>query len=305
MIEKVKKSAFWRILLALRKCQTLNLISTLKPLVVKNSPRYIISLTSYKNRLTDTAPYAIITLLNQSVQPDKIILWVAYEDKEKIPQVMEKLTQKGLEIRFCEDVRSYKKLIPALEAFPDDYIITADDDVYYPRIWFERLLDVHKENPKKIICHRAHGIKTDENHYPLPYNIWEKRIKPGEYFAIRQNRMESIFPTGIGGILYPPDCFYKDVTNKDFFMEFAPQADDIWFWAMAVINREYFSGESPYIVIKNNVRRLQSIDVKQKQGENVLLNYNVLQGGNDKQIKMVIKQYPQIREYLRRIIDEK
>jgi len=262
---------------------------------MEKSPRYIVSLTSFGKRLTDTAPHAIITLLNQNVKPDKIILWVANEDKENVLRIMEDLTQKGLEIRFCKDIKSYKKIIFALEEFPDDYIITADDDAYYPQNWLEQLLAEHKKNLRKIICHRAHGIRVDENGNPLQYLQWRHCIKPDGFSSA------DVFPTGVGGMLYPPKCFYKDVTNEDLFMKLAPKADDIWLWAMAVINKEYFGGESPYIVVENGYsKKLKDIDPEQKRNENALWNYNLL-GGNDRQLKAVIEQYPQIIEYLKKI----
>ena len=262
---------------------------------MENSPRYIVSLTSFGKRLADTAAYAVNTLLNQSVKPDKIILWVANEDKENVLPILENLTAKGLEIRFCKDIKSYKKIIFALEEFPDDYIITADDDVYYPQNWLEQLLNEHKKNSRKIICHRAHGIRTNENGEPLQYLQWCHFVKPDGRFSA------NVFPTGVGGILYPPKCFYKDVVNENLFMKLAPKADDIWLWAMAVINKEYFGDESPYIIVKNGYsRNLQDIDRQQKQGDNALRNYNFM-GGNDKQLKAVIEQYPQIRKYLQKI----
>lgn len=288
-----------------KKRQTYNLIPALKLLEVKNSPQYIISLTSYGKRLTDTAPYSIITLLNQSIKPDRVILWVGNEDKKNIPQSMERLVEKGLEIRFCEDIKSYTKLIPALENFPEDYIITADDDVYYTKNWFELLMVEHKKNPKKIICHRAHGIKVDDNNNLLPYTQWSFDIEPSMYYEhtfmsrAGYHMARSVFPTGVGGILYPPKCFHKDITNKELFLNLAPHADDVWFWAMAVINKEYFGEESPYIVVANRWK-LRSIDPEQIQGENALWNYNS-QDGNDRQIKSVIEQYPQIKEVLKRV----
>ena len=316
MIERIKKTIFWRILrkiknvirekifAPLRKRHTLKLISTIKPLANRESiPRYIVSLTSYKRRLKETAPYAIVTLLNQSVKPDKVILWVADEDKEYIPRIMDKLTEKGLEICFCEDIKSYKKLIPALEMFPEDYIITADDDVYYPNNWFEQLLTEHRKNPKKIICHRVHGIKVDETQNPIPYVKWDYCIEPSIYFLTQEQSVyhrESVFPTGVGGILYPPKCFYKDIAKKEIFMKLAPQADDIWFWAMAVINKEYFGEEIPYIAIESGYsKKLKIIDPREEY--NTLSNYNRLEGGNDKQLKAVIEQYPQINEVLKKI----
>jgi glycosyltransferase involved in cell wall biosynthesis len=276
------------------KRQTLNLISTLKPLELPKNPQYIVSLTSYGKRLKDTAPYAIISLFNQNLRPDRIILWVARNDSEKIPPIMEKLQEKGLDIIFCEDVKSYKKLIPALEIFPDDYIITADDDLYYPQNWFEQIMTEHKKNPKKIICHRVHGIKGIENKNLLPYNEWD--------FCQNPNFAKRIFPTGGAGALYPPKCLHKDITNKELFMKLAPHADDVWFWAMAVINKEYFGEESPYIVIENGYSLdLQEIEPKQTRKGNALVNYNVSQNGNDKQLKAVIEHYSQILEYLKKI----
>lgn len=295
-----------------RKRQMFNAVETLKPLDGNDGtfPRYVVSLTSYGKRLTDTAPYAIATLLNQSVRPDKMVLWVANEDKENVPSIMEKLMEKGLEVRFCEDIKSYKKLIPAIEFFPGDYIITADDDLYYPHNWFELLLTEHRKNPKKIICHRAHGIKVDENHNPLPYNKWDFYIKPNIYFAdvfvsqeqrVSRHQLESSFPTGGAGVLYPPRCLRKEATNKNLFMKLAPKADDIWFWAMAVTNKDFFGEESPYIVIENGYsEKLRHIDREQTKGENALWYYNS-QGGNDIQLNAVIECYPQIREILRKI----
>ncbi|MCL2793162.1 MAG: glycosyltransferase family 2 protein [Spirochaetaceae bacterium] len=279
-----------------KKRQIFSLIPRLKPLEIKNSPQYIVSLTSCGNRLTDTAPFAIITLLNQRVKPDRIILWVANEDKTNIPQGMEKLTEKGLEIRFCEDIKAHKKLIPALENFPEDYIVIADDNVYYTKTWFELLMAEHKKNPKKIICHRAHGIRVDENHNLLPYTQWGFDIEPSmvyEHTFVSQggyHTSESVFPAGAGGILYPPKCFCKDVANKELFMNLAPHTTDIWFWAMTVINKEYFGEEPPYIVVENKSSwNLQNIEPEQIPSE------------NDRQIKAVIEQYPQIKEVLKKI----
>jgi len=282
------------------------LIPTIKPLKNREEVgRYIISLTSYGERIGDNCPYTICSLLNQRIKPNKIVLWIGHQDKEKIPPLLQKLTKKGLEIRFCEDIRSYTKIIYSLEAFPDDIIITADDDVHYPKNWLKRLLAEHKKNPEKIICNRAHGIKTDENHNPLPYNDWHYCIKPSVYFGIEKHSPFSVFPTGVGGILYPPRCLHTDIINKDLFMKLSPFADDIWLWAMAIIN-EKFAGESPYIVVEKGTSRLGFPYSKlQQNAGNALCHYNVQQNGNDKQIKAVIEHYPKIMETLKKISSAK
>lgn len=303
----VLKAKHRRILSAFKKHRILRLIPTLEPLESKNSPKYIVSLTSYKKRLIDTAPYAIITLLNQSIKPNKVVLWVAHEDKEVIPDVLHKLTEKGLEIRFCEDMKSYKKLIPALQEFPEDYIITADDDFYYHRDWFAQLKELHLKSPKKIICHRAHGIKVDENHNPLPYDEWDYQIEPSVYFARdlesqSSHQYEAIFPTGGAGTLYPPRCLSEKVNNEELFMKLTPQADDIWFWAMAVLNKEYFGCGSPYLIVSFGYSgNFQIVDFRQTQDQNALFNYNIKQDGNDKQLKAIVEYFPEIKEYLKKI----
>jgi len=287
-----------------KRSRTVALIATLKPLKDKNSPQYIVSLTSYGKRLTLTAPHAIATLINQSIKPDKVILWVANEDKENIPKIMENLTEKGLEVRFCEDIRSYKKLVPALEHFPNDFVVTADDDIFYPYDWFEQLIVEHNKNPKKIICHRAHGIRVDENYDPIPYANWDFCIEPeihSEATDESYHQWGSVFPTGCGGILYPPNCFYEDITNKALFMKLAPYADDIWFWAMAMMNKKYFGEESPYIILANGYsKKLSIVRPEEEKSANALLNYNLMQNGNDKQLKAVIGYYPQIKSSLKK-----
>ncbi|MDR0304648.1 MAG: hypothetical protein LBH98_07795 [Chitinispirillales bacterium] len=162
-------------------------------------------------------------------------------------------------------------------------------------------MNEHKKNPKKIICHRAHGIKTDENHNPCAYNEWDKCIKPSVYFHNFQHKPECIFPTGVGGILYPANCFYKDVTNKELFLKLAPHADDIWFWAMAIINTEYFGSENPYVVIENGYSsKLRIIDYWQ-HAKNSLQSFNVEENRNDDQFKAVVEHYPQITEIFKKI----
>lgn len=286
-----------------KKRRTLKLIPALKPLESKNSPRYIVSLTSYGKRLNATAPYTIITFFNQSVKPDKIVLWVAHGDKENIPKILWEFREIGLEIRFCEDIMSYKKIIPALQEYPEDCIITADDDVYYPENWLERLITLHEENPNKIICHRAHGIKVDTNRDPLSYKEWDRWIEPDVYRARKpapRRRPETVFPTGAGGVLYPPKCFHKDVADKELFMKLAPRADDIWLWAMAVINKGYFGAESPYVIVPDGYsENLQFVEPEQQ--ESSLWSYNVLKNGNDSQLKAVIGHFPQIKEVLGKI----
>lgn len=303
-LRKILRRVQTRIYIKCIKIRTLSLIPTLKSLEsTKKTPQFVVSLTSYGKRLKKSAPFAIITLLDQSIKPDKIILWVAKEDKKNVPKIMDKLTKKGLEIRFCEDIKLYNKLIPSIEAFPDSYIVTADDNIYYPQNWFEQLIIEHQKNPNKIICHKAKRINVDENHNLTPYSQWASFVQPISYFAhlfvsheknAPNHQLESIFPLSKSGIMYPPKSLYYDVTKKNLFMKLAADANDFWFWAMAVINREYNCDESPFIVIENNSSKdLQTVNIVRK---NDALNCNL-----DSQINCVLGQYPVLRDVIKKI----
>ena len=62
-----------------------------------------------------------------------MILWLAdseFPDREKdLPQNLMRLCKEGLQIKWTKDVKSYKKLIPAIKEFPEAIIVTADDGV--------------------------------------------------------------------------------------------------------------------------------------------------------------------------------
>jgi hypothetical protein len=215
-----------------------------------DTPQYIVTLTSYGERLTKTAPYALASLLAQMEHPDRIILWVAYGDggiifnaNADVTAIYAELAAKGVEIRYCEDLKSYKKLIPALREFPDDILITADDDCLYPFNWFAQLKATATENPGEIVCHRAHAILVDGEHNPLAYASWRKNV-PAEDFAMTP-KAAAMLPVGAGGVLYPPHSLDARVFHPT---DLCPTAGDIWFWAMAKLaGREFVAVPDGYL----------------------------------------------------------
>ena len=255
------------------------------------NPQLIVSLTSFPQRMNDIH-YCLHSLLCQTLKPNKLILWLAEEqfpNKEKdLPQKVLELKQRGLSIEWCKDTKSYKKLIPALKKYPDDIIVTADDDIYYPNDWLEKLYNAYLNDNKSIHSHRVHKITFDFNKNINPYNNWEQCIK-------YQDKSFLNFSTGAGGTLYPPHSLYKDILDETLFLKLAPNADDIWFWAMAVLN-----GTQTHIV-QNNMEELVYINPERELGltnEITLFKKNGINGENDIQIRNLIKYYPQIMEKL-------
>jgi hypothetical protein len=159
-----------------------------------------------------------------------IILWLSKDEfsLDTVPLSLLKLRERGLQIRFCDDVKAYNKLIPTLECFPEEIIITVDDDIAYPNDFIESLVASYKKDPDLIHFCRGHQIKLDKNTMPLPYDRWEHEISNLQPSFLN-------FPTGVGGVLYPPHCFHKDITRRDLFMKLCPTADDVWYKAMALL----------------------------------------------------------------------
>ena len=126
--------------------------------------KVIVSLTSFPARI-DRAYYAIKSLMLQSYKADKIILWLAESQfpSRQIPKRLQMLTEHGLTIRWCDDLRSHKKYFYALQGQKNnELVITYDDDIIYENDSIEKLIKVHEQYPDCIVCIRAHEIMLDE-----------------------------------------------------------------------------------------------------------------------------------------------
>lgn len=198
----------------------------------KRNPQLIVSLTSFPARI-NTVHLTINTLLRQTLKPDKVILWLAesqFPQKEaELPQELLKLCDLGLEIKWTEDLRSYKKLIPALKEFPDDIIITADDDLYYEEKCLEKLYRAYEKDKNNIYVHRVTRIMLEDDkvkNYSQRESLFLDFKEPS--FA------NSVF--GGSGCLYPPHSLHKEVFDIEKAKKITYSADDYWFWTMAVLN---------------------------------------------------------------------
>ncbi|HVZ98877.1 MAG TPA: hypothetical protein VG841_01030 [Caulobacterales bacterium] len=186
--------------------------------------RLVVSLTSFPPRFPTLAA-TLKCLLSQTVAADDVILWIAHGDAPELPEDVRALTRYGLTIEFTEDLRSFKKIIPTLAAFPDAFVATADDDVYYPETWLEEACAAYDPQRREALCHRAHGIGLDAAGLPLPYRAWRHDVRARESSPL-------LFPTGIGGVLFPPGTLHDDVRDVTSFTRLCPTADDIWLYWM-------------------------------------------------------------------------
>jgi hypothetical protein len=233
----------------------------------------IVSLTSYPPRY-GTLVHTLRSLLLQTVKADHTILWVAYSDFPLLPANVVDLQAHGLEIRPTEDLKSYKKIIPALDAFPDAFICTADDDQYYVRTWLEELVGGVTSSDRIVTCHRAHEITFDSQGRFRPYSQWVHNTRT-------RGILNSLFPTGASGILYPPGILAHAAEDRKAASSLCPRADDIWLYWMGRRNGAIYKTVGRW-------RPLIEWPGSQKIG---LWHDNVRQGGNDEQMRKMADRY--------------
>lgn len=197
-----------------------------------NEVHVVVSLTCFPGRIKKVY-LTLESIMAQQYNNFKVVLYLSHEEfpkgLEDLPGSLIRLHKRGVDINFtCENIRSYKKLHYALSDFPELPVITADDDVLYPSRWVNDFMESHKLFHDDILFARGHQITFDRNGNVKKYISFGK---PAGYSA------SSLYiPTGVSGILYPPGCFFQDVQNKDIFMKLAPNADDIWYKVMTLLN---------------------------------------------------------------------
>lgn len=238
----------------------------------------VVSFTSYPERIL-TIDKVIESILNQTILPDKIILYLSvdeFENFNKMPN-LRRYEKYGFEIHWCdENLKSHKKWFYALQEYLDDLIITIDDDILYNNTAFENLLKYHRLYPNAIIARRAHLITCNSDESIAPYNDWY--IECSLYVGIP--RMDLLATTG-AGTLFPPHIFNKEVFNTDIFMKICPYADDIWMKIMEIYNG------IPVVLAEESWDDYLFLEY---QNDSLFENHNK-NGGNDEQLKELLKQY--------------
>lgn len=255
--------------------------------------RNIISLTTFPARI-NTVHHVVRTLLSQTVPADMVVLWLAPEQfpnrEADLPQNLLELVANGLSVEWCPDIKSYKKLVPALQKFPNDNIITVDDDVLYPANMLAELIKTHNKYPDDICAHRVRKINIHNNDV-LPYKTWrlsEVRGLLNTHFRASYD----ILPNGCGGILYPARSLDSDVLKSDLFMELCRHQDDVWFWAMAVKNnRKIVPTRHGYNLRARTMQEVQDVGLWRSINSG-------LDDPNNIAMNNILNKYPEIKTKL-------
>lgn len=190
--------------------------------------RIIVSLTSFPARF-DTLDICIKSLFAQSMKPDKIVLYLGKEcDDAVLPGRLTELEKYGLEIkRGYADIRPHKKYFFAMQEYPEDIIITVDDDLMYHRNMIKSLLESYKKNPNAVSARRVHRITSsggDLEPYDAFDKCWTKMTEPSHM----------LLSTNGAGTLFPPGSLPDEAFDIDAIKKLCLDADDIWIKFMLI-----------------------------------------------------------------------
>ena len=261
--------------------------------VTENPEKIVVSLTSFPQRINIVVK-TIKTLLTQTKKPDVVLLWLAPEQfpngEADLPQELLDLKQYGLTIDWYKDIRSYKKIIPTIKKYPDSVIITTDDDIYYAPNTVETLYNSYLEHKNEVQAHRCDWLKLDEDENSATAIKWEKTrelyLDKHRGQASYHNRL-----TGYGAVLYPPNCFYKDVCDEELIKNTIPTHDDVWLWAMTILNGYKTRLVKGYSESINYVEDSQQYGLCNIHKKGVGMSF-------DEAYDIIQKKYPQIMEIL-------
>ncbi|WP_156111459.1 glycosyltransferase family 2 protein [Pontibacillus halophilus] len=240
--------------------------------------KIIVSLTTFPGRI-NVVWIAIESLLRQSVKPDKIILWLAdsqFDSIESLPKRLQAQQSRGLTIKFCEDLRSHKKYYYTFNDYPNDLIITVDDDVIYPTKTVEVLVNTHVKHPYSICCNRGHLMTLNKDNTLKSYKNWG--YNPLDFTG----PSKFLCPTGVSGVLYPPNSVNQEVFNRENIRSLCFYADDLWLKVMSLMNN------TQVVKTKDFPHYLFTISTSQKES---LGQLNIENNQNDEQLINLLHTY--------------
>jgi len=196
------------------------------------NPRLIVSFTSYPARI-HAVPKVLESLYAQSMQPDKILFWLAEEQfpnrETDLPQQLVDDAAAGkFELRWCDDLGSHKKYFYAMQEFPDDIIVTVDDDIIYHPHTIQTLYRSYLKFPQAVSALRTALCLFDDDGKLLPYFFW---FSP--FVKMVERPTMQLTAIGINGILYPPHVLDVRVFDKKLMLKLCTSnhitsGDDLW-----------------------------------------------------------------------------
>jgi hypothetical protein len=157
-----------------------------------------------------------------------LILWVdeisLFND---LPATLRRLQDRGVEVRLCRNYRSHKKYYPYVES-QDSFglpLVTADDDIIYPKFWLKLLVEANQQFPDVVNCYFAGDVEFERDTGELSVK-WKSCHSTDASFCHH--------PLGGTGVIYPPKYLRALKCAGAGFESCCPTQDDIWHHVIAL-----------------------------------------------------------------------
>ncbi|HET9648794.1 MAG TPA: hypothetical protein VFP34_11240 [Microlunatus sp.] len=181
----------------------------------------VVSLTTFGSRLESVA-YTVESIAAGTVRPRRLVLWLddpaAYENR---PTNLRRLEARGLEVGLTDNLGPHTKYFPALDGALASGLplVTADDDILYPRSWLAGLMAAAAAHPGVVNCYRASVVALSGDRLAA-YVRWP-RCTDTQTSVAR-------FGTGVSGVHYPLAMVRELQRRGTAFIDSCLKADDIW-----------------------------------------------------------------------------
>ena len=217
------------------------------------------------------------------MKPDKIVLWLGTEKfpDKKLPDMFDEVKACGVDIEFREDLGPHTKYFYAFKEYPEDLVITFDDDWIYDSDVIECLYDSYQRKPDCVHAMRVEEIKFMPDGTMAPCNTFNYN---GGIIGHASHRYMA---SGVSGVLYPPHSVNDEVFNLEAMKKLSFRNDDIWLRIMGILN-----DTKTVLVSHRNVpgSGVPGFMIYGSQ-EVALWRSNVTGGENDVQMKAVLGAY--------------
>lgn len=233
----------------------------------------VVSLTSFPKRINDVW-MVIDSMCRQTMQPSVICITLSekeFPQKEKnLPLRLLQYKKYGLKILWTKnDLKPHKKYWTVMRQYPDKYIITIDDDIYYRKDLVTHLWDLSQKFKNSVCANNVASILNKDLEF-VSYNQWQYKN------VISNHPSHNYIAKGNGGIIYPPFVFKnQEAFNEDLIIQTCLKADDLWLKANELINNvkvvkgDYYStaielsGSQKVALMKTNTSNINNENDKQ------------------------------------------
>jgi hypothetical protein len=216
-----------RELLGYAQLVPLHLINRFGRALVTHSAGPVVSLTTYGLR-AQTVYLAIESIALGEMLPSRLILWIDEPDLlNNLPKTIQRLQSRGLEVRPCRNYKPHKKYYPYVESQEsfDRPLVTADDDIVYPRYWLKKLVEANRAFPETINCFFAGDIEFDRTTGKIQMR-WHSCRSTTPRFCFH--------PIGGPGVIFPPPYLVALRRAGAAFETCCPTQDDLWHHVIAL-----------------------------------------------------------------------